>query len=97
MACALQSGVSEETIKEWHKILVTGDFYNTDKSTMLAGRSIIRFRDVAEQLKRASLNSYSFEDAITLIKKTMTSIYYFDKKISVTKLYGSFVYPDIKV
>lgn len=96
MACALKSGVSEETLKDWHRILVTGDFYNADERVMLAGRSIIKFRDAAEQMKKANL-SHVNEDAITLIRKAMSSIDYFNRKEPLSKLFGSFVYPDIKV
>lgn len=96
MACALKSGVSEETLKDWHRILVTGDFYNADKKVMLAGRSILRFREAAEQMRRANL-SHATDDAITLIKKAMSSIDYFDRKEPISKIYGSFVYPEIKL
>ena len=95
MACALKAGVSEDTLKGWHKILVTGDFYNGDEKTMLAGRSILKFRDVADIAKRTNVFS-NMEEANTFIKKAMSSIDYFDKKMSVSKLYGSFVYPEIK-
>lgn len=94
MACALKSGVSRDALTKWHKILVTGDFFDGDEQTMLAGRSILLFRDFVQKNKKIAAYG-NIDETNVMIKKAMSSIDYFSRKIAVTKIYGAFIYPEI--
>ena len=95
MMCALNAGVEKETIEKWLRIVQTGDFYSEDKEELKAGRSILLFKNYIED--RGTLSNGSNEKIEETVKKAMSSIDYFDRKRSVQKIYGSWVYPKVNV
>lgn len=96
MLCAEMSGVSVDTLREWHKILSTGDFYiDGDDIKTKAGRSILLLKNYLDNRKiYVGLSSDKIDEAI---KKIESSIRYFDMKYPATKIYGEFVYPEVKL
>lgn len=95
MACAINAGVQKEVVRTWHKILCTGDFYDTDEKTLLAGRSVLNYKSYLSE--KASRGIAERAEIDTLIKKGMSSIDYFSRKESISRLYGSWIYPEIKI
>ena len=94
MCCAMQGGVDLETIKRWHKITWTGDFYAEGDDLMTrAGRSVMLFKDFADIKQRID----SLSEKETMVKKAESSIRHFAEKRPITKLYGEIVYPEIIV
>lgn len=97
MLCAFNSGISEDVLSKWHRILDTGDFYfDNDDELTKAGRSVAKlFRPIAS--KALSITRSPAEDIEKMIKKTMSSIDHFNNKRPITKLYGEFRYEDIQI
>lgn len=96
MACALNAGVSKEVVSAWHRILCTGDFYDPDEKTCLAGRTVLLYKAYLSDNTSWGIRERT-ERINTIIKKGMSSIDYYSKKVSVTKIYGSWIYPEIKI
>lgn len=94
MCCALNCGVSIKTLDKWYKILTTGDFYDDGNHDITkAGRSVLLFRRYIEESgANMSNGSKKMEE---VIKKAMSSIYHFDAKEPITKLYGSDYYGEL--
>lgn len=94
MCCALKGGVSKETIKQWHKITATGDFYVEGNEEMTkVGRSVMLFKDYADgRMKRDST-----EQKDTTVKKAESSIRHYAERNVITKLYGEIAYPEITI
>ena len=95
MMCALNAGVETETLAKWHQIVKTGDFYSEDKEELKAGRSILLFKNYIED--KNTFSNGTNEKIEETIKKAMSSIDYYNRRRSVTKIYGSWVYPKINV
>lgn len=97
MMCAYNSGVDIETLKKWHKIVETGDFYveGDDKMTK-AGRSVLNFKMVA-QTKSYTVTKDTKDEIVNVMKKAMSSIYHYSKGNQITRLYGEMVYKDILI
>lgn len=96
MACALNAGVSKEVVGTWHKIVCTGDFYDPDEKTLLAGRTVLLFKSYLSENITWGITERA-EKTNLLIKKGMSSIDYFSRKESVSRIYGSWIYPEIKI
>ena len=97
MMCALNGGVPESTIGKWHKIVETGDFYDEDKQILMAGRSVLLFKKIANENTTISTTRSKKEEVETIIKKAMSSISHYAKLDNIAKLYGELVYEDIQV
>ena len=98
MACAYNDGVDIETLKKWHKIVETGDFYVEDDDELTrAGRSVLKFKEVAGERQATSVTRSKREEIEAILKKAMSSIYHYSKKHPIGKLYGELVYDDISV
>lgn len=98
MMCAINDGVEPNTISNWFKIVATGDFYVQDDEILLrAGRSVLLFKNFIESVVRrgGTGNARYLNDEI--VKKAMSSIYYYNRKNYITKLYGSTYFNEIIV
>ena len=93
MACAINDGVPMETVKEWHKILCTGDFFSDDEEQLKAGRSVLLVKRYLDESK--ALRDNNQETLTNCIKKVMASINYFHKKQPINRLYGENIYRDL--
>ena len=97
MLCAYNGGVDIDTLKRWHKIVETGDFYVEGDDTMTkAGRSVLNFKMVA-QTKSYTVTKATKEEIESVMKKAMSSIYHYSKGNQITRLYGEMVYKDIVI
>lgn len=95
MCCALNAGVHVDVIKEWYKILSTGDFYNENHQKLKASRSILLFRNYINE--HGCTRNRGMAKTEEAIKKAMSSIFNFAAVKSITKLYGALYYPDLQM
>lgn len=95
MCCALSAGVSVEVLKDWYRILSTGDFYNENHQMLKASRSILLFRNYVNE--HGCTRNRGLAKTEEAIKKAMSSIFNFASVKSITKLYGALYYPDLKM
>ena len=98
MLCAFNSGVSIGTLAKWHKIVETGDFYaDGDDELTKVGRSVLLFKKVANENTQISVSRATAEQIETVLKKAMTSINKYDKRVPISKLYGELIFDDVHV
>lgn len=98
MLCAYYSGVDISTLKKWHKIVETGDFYvNGDDMQTQVGRSVLKFKEIANKTVSVSITRNNKTEIEEIIKKAMSSISHFNNGDIIAKLYGEYVYPDIPI
>lgn len=96
MLCAEMAGVPEDTLKAWHKIASTGDFYvDGDDLKTRAGRSVLLFKNYVENHRVTVGMSAEKQDEV--IKRAESSIKYYNKLYPNSRLYGEFVYPEVKI
>ncbi len=92
MLCALKSGCPIETIKEWYKIVATGNFVvDTDMEMTKIGQSVMNFINYASG-KRIDIGT-PIDRREEFIKKAMSSLSHYERKEIVSKIYGEYCYP----
>ena len=97
MMCAYNEGVDIETLKKWHKIVETGDFYVEGDDLMTrAGRSVLNFKIVA-QTASATVTKNTKAEIENVLKKAMSSISHYNNGDQIARLYGEMVYKDIVI
>lgn len=94
MLLAINNGVPFDDVKDWYRILMTGDFYfEGDDLKTRAGTSVLKFKNCLESRKISGQIGMNDEDEV--IKKAESSIRYFAQRQPIQKLYGEFVYPEL--
>lgn len=93
MACAINANAPVDVVEKWHWIVTTGDFLVAgDMQATACGRQVLLFKNAIEGFPRATLNRQ-----MEIVKKAESSIYYFEKKQPVTKIYGGLYYPQLTI
>lgn len=96
MACALNYGISIETITKWYKVLITGDFYSDDHSELVAGRGILFLRNYLSS-GIAQTHNHAKATVDETIGKIMISLYHFNNKKEVKQIKGKIVFPELQI
>ena len=90
MVCALNSNISEETVRDWYRILMTGDFYKEgDDYQTKVGRSVLIWKNTLENTNSNGDSAVKYE----VFRKSQSSLYHFAEKHVITKLYGMIAFP----
>jgi hypothetical protein len=98
MVCALAPGVSKETLRNWHRIVATGDYYVKDNDELtMAGRSVLLFKNYNQETTTASATHSTKADIDIIVKKSMSSISNYVEKKPIKKLMPSQAYEYVTV
>ena len=96
MLSALADGCTLETIKQWYKIVTTGNYLDeNDMRQTKVGQCVMLFCNYAAG-KRFDIGT-PIDRREEFIKKAMSSLSHFQRKEIISKIYGEYAYKPYEI